>query len=103
MLIVMYVCVLDSGTIKGGDRSAVFRASRPKKSASGRESSEVTAARSKSASRGRVGRPSSSSSSGGGLHRVDRVVELGDSYHSHRVPMYITELKSVVEGKNCKV
>jgi hypothetical protein len=47
VLIVMYVCVLDSGTIKGGDRSAVFRASRPKKSASGREASKVTAARSK--------------------------------------------------------
>ena len=64
VLIVMYVCVLDSGTIKGGDRSAVFRTSRPKKSASGREASEVMAARSKSASRGRVGRPSSSGGGG---------------------------------------
>ena len=69
----MYVCmcVLDA-TIKGGERSAVFRASRPKKSASGREASEVTAARSKSAFRGRVGRPSSGSgrgSSGGSNSR----------------------------------
>ena len=65
MYVCMYVCmcVLDT-TIKGGERSAVFRASRPKKSASGREASEVTAARSKSAFRGRVGRPSSGSGSG---------------------------------------